>query len=794
MTPMITIWSRYELRTRWRSLVVLALLIALSTGTFMAAVAGSRRGRTALDRLNEVTLPATVAVLPNQPDFDWDAIRALPGVEALTTFVVGGFGIDDVPAERQSDVIGFPPADDAVWRSIEQPVVLDGRLPDPTRADEVVVSERFASTWNRPTGSTVTLHLSTPEQVDQSLDGDPGPPAGPTIEATVVGVIRSPWFSDTADARYGFLIPSPGLFAANPDNFLGTTNAQYINALVRLDSGAGGIGRFQERLAQATGRDDIDVWDLGEQANHTRSVTGFEANALLAFALAAAIASVVLVGQSITRYGARTFGEVEVLRTMGLRQRAQSVITALGPTTAAIPGSLIGAVAAVSVAGRFPIGTAAALEPDPGRHIDWTVLGSMVVIVPCAVAIASVVASRRMAGRRVAHRGVRKRTPSAIARLPIPAAIGAHLAFDPGAGRRGVPVRPALAGAIVGIAGVVGALTFSAGVTDATSGYARFGQLYDMAAFFGVNGTDFSPAAETLGHAADDPDVTGVIDSPMDVIDSGKTAISTFAFDPIGDPIDVALLDGRLPSRGNEIALAPRSAEALGVGVGDTIPVTEHDSTGTLTVTGIAFVPISPHNDYATGGWLTREGFDARFTGFKFHLGFIQVAPGADPEAVAERLDPSGMIYQQGPVFPPREQSELREIRRLPLALAAFLAVLALGAVGHMLATTAKVRQRELVVMRALGMTRGQSRLAIVTQSGLVAAVGCLAGIPLGVAVGRTLWRVVADNTPIQFVAPTAWAVVALTPVLAWIAANLLAMWPAHQVASRSVGETLREE
>jgi hypothetical protein len=410
------------------------------------------------------------------------------------------------------------------------------------------------------------------------------------------------------------------------------------------------------------------------------------------------------------------------------------------------------------------------------------------------VALASILAARRSERVIATHRAGRAGRSGAIAGLPIPLAIGAHLTFDPGSGRRGVPVRPALAGAIVGIAGVVGALTFSAGVSDATGGYARFGQLYDLHAFFGANGTDFTPAAETLGRAADDPDVMGVIDSPMDVIDSGKTAISAFAFDPIGDPIDVALVEGRLPTRRNEIALAPRSAEALGVGVGDTLPVKQLDGKGVLTVSGIAFVPISPHNDYAAGGWLTREGYDAMFTGFKFHLGFIQVAPGADPAAVAKRLDPSGMGVAVGPIFPPVEQSELREIRQIPLALAAFLAVLALAALGHMLATTAKVRERDLVVMRALGMTRRQSRLAIVTQSGLVAAIGCLAGIPLGVAVGRTLWHVVADNTPIQFAAPTTWAVIGLTPVLALVAANLLALWPAHLVGSRSVGVTLREE
>ena len=71
-------WLRLDARRRWRSLAVLALLIALATGIVLTSIAGARRGQTAFDRLWARTLPATVTVLPNQPGFDWARSRPCP--------------------------------------------------------------------------------------------------------------------------------------------------------------------------------------------------------------------------------------------------------------------------------------------------------------------------------------------------------------------------------------------------------------------------------------------------------------------------------------------------------------------------------------------------------------------------------------------------------------------------------------------------------------------------------------------------------------------------------------------
>ena len=103
-------------------------------------------------------------------------------------------------------------------------------------------------------------------------------------------------------------------------------------------------------------------------------------------------------------------------------------------------------------------------------------------------------------------------------------------------------------------------------------------------------------------------------------------------------------------------------------------------------------------------------------------------------------------------------------------------------------------RRHDLAVLRALGLTRRQSRGVLVTQATVLALVGLAFGVPLGIALGRTVWRVVADYTPLFYVPPSAsWALL-LTVPLALLAANLLAAWPGQQAARLRVGEILRAE
>ncbi|MGO9222089.1 MAG: FtsX-like permease family protein [Streptosporangiaceae bacterium] len=801
-------WLRLDGRQRWRSLAVLALLIALATATILTSIAGARRGESAYNRLWARTLPATATVLPNQPGFNWARIAALPEVSALTKFPVAfGFEVQGYTAASS----GFPLADDQMTRTIERPVILAGRLFNPHRVDEVVITPKFAATSGKHVGDTLTLELSSVQQANEGYDGSTGPPRGPKIRARIEGVIRSPWDLDAdTPGSPGGVLSTPALFTRYRADILGSTGQTFINALVRLNGGEAAIPEFRRDLERVTGRSDIDVWDNSVNfGDPIRRVTAYEAACLLAFGLAALVAAMFLIGQSVARYTSATVADLQVLQAVGMSRRQAIAAASAGPFLAGVAGGTLGVAAAIVASRWMPIGLASIAEPHPGIDVDWVVLGLGWVIVPLLVLAGSATAAAAAltTGRRQAPaRRSAIAAAAAGASFPVPLVVGTRFAFESGQGRSTVPVRSALLGAVIGVLGVLAAFTFAAGVSDAASHPARFGQTWQLTTFLGYNGQDFGPASRVLRAVAADRDVTGVDDARIGGAQSGQVSVESFTYDPVGGRRpSVVLTAGRMPSSQDEIVLAPTTAQELHAGTGSVVRLTGGTTTAkAVRVTGIGFVPPGPHNGYADGAWLTPAGFNRIFHGahyaFKFHTATVALRPGADVRAVARRLDAVAAAISGGKSFtftPPTPLSEIQEIKDLellPLALSAFLALLAVSAVGHTLSTAVRRRRHDLAVLRALGMTPRQARLVITTQASLLAVVGLLFGVPLGIALGRVIWRTVAGFTPLAYHPPLALLALLLVAPVALLAANALAAWPQRRAARLHAGQVLRSE
>jgi ABC-type antimicrobial peptide transport system permease subunit len=155
--------------------------------------------------------------------------------------------------------------------------------------------------------------------------------------------------------------------------------------------------------------------------------------------------------------------------------------------------------------------------------------------------------------------------------------------------------------------------------------------------------------------------------------------------------------------------------------------------------------------------------------------------------------DPFGLFYSE-PATLPATVASLSALRSLPLALAIFFALLAVATVAHALVTTVRRRRGDLAILRAVGFTRRDARVAIAWQATLLAVLGVLVGVPLGIIVGRLVWRQFADSFPIAYAPPLALVAVLVTAPVAVLIANALAVGPARSATRSRPAEVLRAE
>ena len=180
-----------------------------------------------------------------------------------------------------------------------------------------------------------------------------------------------------------------------------------------------------------------------------------------------------------------------------------------------------------------------------------------------------------------------------------------------------------------------------------------------------------------IATVAKDPGVIAVSDSRINVAttdDARRTPVLLLSVEPVQRTPDIVVVSGRMPRSPGEVVLGPESATAMGAVVGSEVVLRGNGAPMTLTLTGLAFVVESWQNSHASGGWVTRDGFDRLFDDYMTAVGFVEVRPGVSPSAVQNRLNPVRTdlradvpSLERGP--PPRRLGEIQQIGVLPDAL-----------------------------------------------------------------------------------------------------------------------------
>ncbi|MEI5525219.1 FtsX-like permease family protein [Streptomyces brasiliscabiei] len=422
-------------------------------------------------------------------------------------------------------------------------------------------------------------------------------------------------------------------------------------------------------------------------------------------------------------------------------------------------------------------------------------------------------AGRLAAARYTAVRLTARLTARLAARLPLPRAVGLGLAYP--------FARPARA-ATVGAAVAFGAasVTFAVGLA-LTLGAVQEGRMLDSAgsAVVESGGGQGPPGADVVpadggGRAAEkaDPAAVAAVLRAQDGTErfygtaqaqvgasgvTGATTVVAYEGDSAwGAP---GLVSGHWLDGPGQAVVTGRFLTAAGIGVGDTVTLTDQGRRATVRIVGEAFFTQGEGMVLLTStATLSELGLGERASPGRFH---VRTVSGTDParylDGLNRALDDAGLgAFAHGDTGD--SSSVIVAMDALIGMLTLMLVVVAgLGVLNTVVLDT-RDRVHDLGVLKALGMTPRQTVAMVVTS---VAGVGLLAGlvaVPAGIALHRAVTPFMADAVGMTL-PPTHLAVYGLPALTALALGGLLiavtgALLPAGWAARTSTATALWTE
>ncbi|MGZ4700112.1 MAG: FtsX-like permease family protein [Ilumatobacteraceae bacterium] len=819
-------WFRFRagLRRQRGSYLSLVLLIGLVGGVAIGAVAAARRTQSSYPAYMRSTNPSDLHVIDlaqvtvgNHATSFQQSLAGLPNVKRVASWGVPNvveLAPDGAPAARNADAeamgVFVIVSSDGLFAEQDRVTVVRGRMADPQRADEVVMSAPAAGALGARLGQQFHLGFYTNDQANSPGYRTAAVQPVFKLDVTLVGIVvfNNEVVQDDTDRLPTDVLLNPAIGA----RLARCCGADGFSAGLQLAHGDRDLAVVEAEIAKAIPTAVVTSVTSAQISKAERAIEP-ESIALGVFGGIAALAALLIAGQVIGRQLRRGEREVGVLRSLGASPAMTATDGLIGVFGSIVVGALLAAGVAVSLSPLAPLGPVRAVDPTPGVTFDWTVLGLGVLVLIAGLGIVTLAMAHRGASERVGQRDRRRLSrPSALglaattAGLPPPAAVGLRFATEPGSGTNAAPVRSAMLGGGLAVVVVVSTLIFGASLHTLVSRPPLYGWNWDYemrSAYSGISNIPESKAKPLLDGDKDVAAWAGVFFGTAQI--DGLT-VPVLGSDP-GAPVAPSMLSGHALDAPGEVVLGATTMAQLHKRTGDMVSVRVGDGSATsLVIVGTAALPaigiaVTLHMGLATGAVLSQTLFPPDDRGFGDHDGpeayFVRLRSGVDQAAALRALDTvaQGMYTDSNhdgpvtvlPVQRPAEIVNYRSMGTAPTLLGASLAAGAVSALALTLIASVRRRRRDLALLKTLGFTPFQVAAAVAWQSTVAALVGTIGGVPAGTIGGRWLWTRFAEGihvvpqptVPVLPIMLIAVAAVALANIVAAIPARIAARTPA---------------
>jgi ABC-type lipoprotein release transport system permease subunit len=801
-----------EFRRRWRSWLLLVVLVAVVGGLVLSAAVAGRRTATAFPRF--VAAHGYDFLLFNfQP---LPSLAKLPEVASVTEAAspINGNLVCACTHDINSSYLSIIDLSPTALNRVVK--VVTGRMPNQSSPNEVLASFNLEQAYGVHVGTVIHAPFFKTSQLQAIVTGSNVSPAGPTIALHVVGMeAAESEFPVGQGGNTSYDIYTTRAF----DRTIAQRAASGTQYFVRLRHGESDLPRFGAHVTSLHA-----LFTQNQDTIATAVTTSIHPQAVGWWVLAvlAVLAGLAVIGQALARQNVVESEEYPTLAALGLPRRRLVVLGTARNLVVAFAGAAGAVVVAFALSPLTPAGEARLAEPSTGFTFDPPILllgalGTAVVVMVLGAWPALRAARVRMGEDRppdthpssiVAHLAATGAPPSAV--------IGVRHALERGRGAASVPVGTALFGTVLAVMALCATAVFGASLSHLTATPELYGDAYQVLLANGQSGS--GKATAEIARLEHDRAITGIMLGMRAEVSINRVSVFAIAGKAVRGPLLLSTVGGRLPAGNGDIALGTTTLHQVGAHVGSVVHVTVQmpnggERTPSFHVVGTASFP----GQFGLGGLGTGAAFTlagylnaicppgpAQSTcqsAFQANQNFAVMAraiPGPKGQAAINHFFDAYQSGFQGNAVRPSAPTSLvnfGEAVNFPLILGLILALFGAATLVHLLVVSVARRRREIGLLKALGFVNGQVGAAVCWQSTTVGLVGIIVGVPLGVAVGQVVWRAFATNlgaVPVSLV--PVWLITALAAGVL-VVANVLAIAPAVAAArSKTAGQLLRTQ